>query len=241
MSFFADAFAIILDPSRWTGTGGFAVALRDHLWYTFLSIALASIVAAPAGLYIGHTGKGRNLAVGFSGGLRALPTLGVLVLLGLYFGIGLTGPIVTFAILGIPPLLAGVYAGVQAVDRATIDAARAVGLTEWQILGRVEIPLALPLIISGFRASTLQVISTVTLGAYLGLTGLGPYIFTGLTTRNFPLMLTGAILVTALALVVDAVFAIVQRAVVPRGVVAASGRTPDSPRTSSRPAVSTTP
>ncbi|MBF4629807.1 ABC transporter permease [Clavibacter michiganensis subsp. phaseoli] len=241
MSFFADAFAIILDPSRWTGTGGFAVALRDHLWYTFLSIALASLVAVPAGLYIGHTGKGRNLAVGFSGGLRALPTLGVLVLLGLYFGIGLTGPIVTFAILGIPPLLAGVYAGVQAVDRATIDAARAVGLTEWQILGRVEIPLALPLIISGFRASTLQVISTVTLGAYLGLTGLGPYIFTGLTTRNFPLMLTGAILVTALALVVDAVFAIVQRAVVPRGVVAASGRTPDSPRASSRPAVSTTP
>jgi osmoprotectant transport system permease protein len=241
VSFFADAFGIILDPSRWTGTGGFAVALRDHLWYTFLSIALASVVAVPAGLYIGHTGRGRNLAVGFSGGLRALPTLGVLVLLGLYFGIGLTGPIVTFAILGIPPLLAGVYAGVQAVDRATIDAARAVGLTEWQILGRVEIPLALPLIISGFRASTLQVISTVTLGAYLGLTGLGPYIFTGLTTRNFPLMLTGAILVTALALVVDAVFAIVQRAVVPRGVVAASGRTPDSPRTSSRPAVSTTP
>ncbi|MBP2458222.1 osmoprotectant transport system permease protein [Clavibacter michiganensis] len=241
MSFFADAFALILDPSRWTGTGGFAVALRDHLWYTFLAIALASVVAVPAGLYIGHTGRGRNLAVGFSGGLRALPTLGVLVLLGLYFGIGLTGPIVTFAILGIPPLLAGVYAGVQAVDRATIDAARAVGLTEWQILGRVEIPLALPLIISGFRASTLQVISTVTLGAYLGLGGLGPYIFTGLTTRNFPLMLTGAILVTALALVVDAVFAIVQRAVVPRGVVAASGRTPDSPRTSSRSAVSTTP
>lgn len=240
MSFFADAFALILDPARWTGTGGFAVALRDHLWYTFLSIALASVVAVPAGLYIGHTGRGRNLAVGFSGGLRALPTLGVLVLLGLYFGIGLTGPIVTFAILGIPPLLAGVYAGVQAVDRATIDAARAVGLTEWQILGRVEIPLALPLIISGFRASTLQVISTVTLGAYLGLTGLGPYIFTGLTTRNFPLMLTGAILVTALALVVDAVFAIVQRAVVPRGVVAASGRTPDSPRASSRQAVSTT-
>jgi osmoprotectant transport system permease protein len=84
------------------------------------------------------------------------------------------------------------------------------------------------------------VISTVTLGAYLGLTGLGPYIFTGLTTRNFPLMLTGALLVTALALVVDAVFAIVQRAVVPRGVVAASGRTHDSPRASSRQAVSTT-
>ncbi|OUE08883.1 Glycine betaine/carnitine/choline transport system permease protein OpuCB [Clavibacter michiganensis] len=240
MNQFAEAFQLLLDPSRWTGTGGYALGLRDHLWYTFLAIALASVVAVPAGLYIGHTGRGRNIAVGLSGGLRALPTLGVLVLLGLYFGIGLTGPIVTFAILGIPPLLAGVYAGVLAVDRATIDAARAVGLTEWQILGRVEIPLALPLIISGFRASTLQVISTVTLGAYLGLGGLGPYIFTGLTTRNFPLMLSGAILVTALALAVDAVFAVVQRLVIPRGVVAASGRTPDSARTSSRPAVSTT-
>ena len=240
MNQFAEAFQLLLDPSRWTGTGGYALGLRDHLWYTFLAIALASVVAVPAGLYIGHTGRGRNIAVGLSGGLRALPTLGVLVLLGLYFGIGLTGPIVTFAILGIPPLLAGVYAGVLAVDRATIDAARAVGLTEWQILGRVEIPLALPLIISGFRASTLQVISTVTLGAYLGLGGLGPYIFTGLTTRNFPLMLSGAILVTALALVVDGVFAIVQRLVIPRGVVAAAGRTPDSARTSSRPAVSTT-
>ncbi|PPF65707.1 glycine/betaine ABC transporter permease [Clavibacter michiganensis] len=240
MNQFAEAFQLLLDPSRWTGTGGYALGLRDHLWYTFLAIALASVVAVPAGLYIGHTGRGRNIAVGLSGGLRALPTLGVLVLLGLYFGIGLTGPIVTFAILGIPPLLAGVYAGVLAVDRATIDAARAVGLTEWQILGRVEIPLALPLIISGFRASTLQVISTVTLGAYLGLGGLGPYIFTGLTTRNFPLMLSGAILVTALALAVDAVFAVVQRLVIPRGVVAASGRAPVSARTSSRPAVSTT-
>jgi osmoprotectant transport system permease protein len=236
---FVDAFLLLLDPARWQGTGGYAIGLRDHLWYTLLSIVLASLVAVPAGLYIGHTGRGRNLAVGFSGGLRALPTLGVLVLLGLYFGIGLTGPIVTFAILGIPPLLAGVYAGVQAVDRATIDAARAVGLTEWQILGRVEIPLALPLIISGFRASTLQVISTVTLGAYLGLGGLGPYIFTGLTTRNFPLMLTGALLVTALALVVDAVFAIVQRIAIPRGVVAAAGGAPDSALSSSRPGVST--
>jgi osmoprotectant transport system permease protein len=240
VNLFLDALGLILDPSRWGGSTGIGASLRDHLWYTFLAIALASVIAVPAGLYIGHTGKGRNVAVGFSGGLRALPTLGVLVILGLYFGIGLTGPIVTFAILGIPPLLAGVYAGVQSVDRATIDAARAVGLTEWQILGRVEIPLALPLIISGFRASTLQVISTVTLGAYLGLGGLGPFIFTGLQTRNFPLMLSGAILVTVLALVVDAVFAVVQRLVIPRGVVAAAGRAPDSARTSSRPAVSTT-
>ena len=241
MNLFAEAFGLIFDASRWSGPTGTGVRLGEHLSYTFLAIFLAALVAVPAGLYIGHTGRGRNVAVAFSGGLRALPTLGVLVLLGLLFGIGLTGPILTFSLLGIPPLLAGVYSGVQAVDRSAIDAARSVGMTETQILGRVEIPLALPLMISGFRAAILQVISTVTLGAYLGLGGHGRDIFTGLTTRNFPLLLASAVLVTLLALVVDAVFAIVQRAVVPRGVVAASGRTPDSPRTSSRPAVSTTP
>jgi len=240
VNFFAEALASILDPARWGGSTGIGVRLLEHLQYTGLSILLAAVIAVPAGLYIGHTGRGRNIAVGLSGGLRALPTLGILVILGLFFGIGLTGPILTFAILGIPPLLAGVYAGVQSVERSTIDAARAVGLTEWQILGRVEIPLALPLIISGVRATTLQVISTVTLGAYLGLGGLGRDIFTGITTRNFPLMLSAAILVTALALVVDAVFALVQRVVVPRGVVAASGRPSVSARTSSRSAVSTT-
>jgi osmoprotectant transport system permease protein len=241
VNLFAEALALLLDASRWAGATGYGTRLLEHLGYTALAMAVAAVIAVPAGLYIGHTGRGRNVAVAFSGGLRALPTLGVLVLLGLLFGIGLTGPILTFSLLGIPPLLAGVYSGVQAVDRSAIDAARAVGMTETQILGRVEIPLALPLMISGFRAATLQIISTVTLGAYLGLGGLGRDIFTGLTTRNFPLLLASAILVTALALVVDAVFAIVQRAVVPRGVVAASGRTPDSPRASSRPAVSTTP
>ncbi|CCE75455.1 ABC transporter permease [Clavibacter nebraskensis] len=240
MNLFAEAFDLIFDASRWSGSTGTGVRLVEHLSYTFLAIFLAALVAVPAGLYIGHTGRGRTIAVSLSGGFRALPTLGVLVIFGLVFGIGLTGPMITFAILGIPPLLAGVYAGLQAVDRATVDAARAVGMTEWQILGKVEIPLALPLIISGFRAATLQVISTVTLGAYLGLGGLGPDIFTGLTTRNYPLMVSASILVTVLALVVDGVLAIVQRLVVPRGVVAAAGRPSDSVRASSRPAVSIT-
>lgn len=240
MNLFAEAFGLLFDGANWGGSTGYGSRLLEHLWYSGLAMGLAALVAVPVGLYIGHTGRGRNVAVAFSGGLRALPTLGVLVLLGLLFGIGLTGPILTFSVLGIPPLLAGVYAGIQAVDRPAIDAARAVGMTEWQILGRVEIPLALPLIISGFRAATLQVVSTVTLGAFLGLGGLGRDIFTGLTTRDFPLLLASSLLVTALALVVDGVFAMVQRLVIPRGVVAAAGRTPDSARTSSRPAVSTT-
>jgi osmoprotectant transport system permease protein len=234
VNLFAEALGLLLDGARWGGATGYGTRLVEHLGYTALAMGLAALIAVPAGLYIGHTGRGRNVAVAFSGGLRALPTLGVLVLLGLFFGIGLRGPIITFSILGIPPLLAGVYAGIQAVD-----AARAVGMTERQILGKVEVPLALPLIISGFRAATLQVVSTVTLGAFLGLGGLGRDIFTGLTTRDFPLLLAASILVTALALAVDGVFAVVQRLVIPRGVVAA-GRAPDSARTSSRPAASTT-
>jgi osmoprotectant transport system permease protein len=239
VNLFAEALGLLLDGALWGGATGYGTRLVEHLGYTALAMGLAALIAVPAGLYIGHTGRGRNVAVAFSGGLRALPTLGVLVLLGLFFGIGLRGPIITFSILGIPPLLAGVYAGIQAVDRSAVDAARAVGMTERQILGKVEVPLALPLIISGFRAATLQVVSTVTLGAFLGLGGLGRDIFTGLTTRDFPLLLAASILVTALALAVDGLFAVVQRLVIPRGVVAA-GRAPDSARTSSRPAASTT-
>ena len=252
MQFFLSAIAWLFDPQNYAAGTQSPLPIQDrigeHLFYVFASVAIAAIIALPLGFFIGHTGRGRQFVIGFTGAVRALPTLGLLMALFVVIGnvvpftqTAFIASFVAFVVLAIPSMLAGAYAGLESVSRETIDAARASGMTEFQILFRVEIPLALPLIISGFRASTLQVISTVTLGAYLGLTGLGPYIFTGLTTRNFPLMLTGAILVTALALVVDAVFAIVQRAVVPRGVVAASGRTPDSPRTSSRPAVSTTP
>ncbi len=139
---------------------------------------------------------------------------------------------VAFVILAIPSILAGAYAGLEAVDRRVIDAARAVGMTEWQILWKVEVPLGLPLLISGIRAGALQVVATVTLAAYVGLGGLGYYLIEGLGIRKYDEMLGGAILVVVLALLIDGLFALIQHFVVPRGV--AAGRVTDIRSSSSR-------
>ena len=134
-----------------------------------------------------------------SGALRALPTLGLLTWFVLLVGIGLTGPTLALVVLAIPPLLAGNYAGLESVDRPTIDAARAQGFTEWQVLSKVEIPLALPLLVGGFRSATLQVIATATVAAYVGLGGLGRYLIDGQAYRDYPQMVR-SVLVIVLAL-----------------------------------------
>jgi len=165
----------------------------------------------PLGLWIGHTGRWRGVAVAGSGALRALPTLGLLTWFVLLVGVGLAGPTLALVILAIPPLLAGTYAGLESVDRQTVDAARAVGFTEWQVLRKVEIPLALPLLVGGFRSAALQVVATATVAAYVGLGGLGRFLIDGQAYRDYPQMVGGSVLVIALALVVDAVFVAAQR------------------------------
>ncbi|NQX36660.1 ABC transporter permease [Herbiconiux sp. VKM Ac-2851] len=202
------------------GPSGWIARLLEQLGYTFGAVAIAAIVAIPLGYVVGHTGRGRDIAVAFSGGLRALPSLGVLILFGFALGIGFKAPMLTLVILAIPPLLAGAYAGFEAVDRRTIDAARAVGMTELQVVGKVEVPLGLPLLIGGVRSSVLQVVATATLAGYIGGGALGTFIFQGAATRNYDMMLGASILVTALALVLEGIFALLQKLVVPRGVVA---------------------
>ena len=140
--------------------------------------------------------------------------------------------ITAFVLLAIPSILAGAYAGIEAVDRRVIDAARAVGMTEWQILWKVEVPLGLPLLIGGLRAATLQVVATATLAAYVGLGGLGIYIFRGLPLQRYEEMLGSALLIAALALVLDGIFALIQQFAVPRGVSA--GRAKDVRTSSTR-------
>lgn len=220
MNQWAAAFAWIFDPAHLGGPDGVLTRVGEHVWYTIVTLVIAVLIALPVGLAIGHTGRGRTLAVQVSGGLRSLPTLGVVTLLGLWFGIGLTAPLVAMVVLALPPILAGGYAGVDAVDRNTIDAARAVGMTGWQVLLKVELPLALPLIIGGIRSACLQVIATWTVAAILPLGGLGRFLYDALPLRDYPQMLAGSILVIALALVADGLFAVVQKLVVPRGVLA---------------------
>ncbi|WP_308464832.1 ABC transporter permease [Rathayibacter soli] len=218
-NFFA-AFAWLVDPAHLVGADGIPARVGEHVGYTLLTLVIAAAIALPAGLAIGHTGHGKTIAVQLSGGLRSLPTLGLVTLLGVAIGIGLLPPLIALVILALPPILAGAYAGLEAVDRTIIDAARAVGMTEWQILITVEIPLAAPLIIGGIRSAALQVIATWTVAAILPLGGLGRYIYDAIPVLDYTQMLAGSILVTALALAVDGLFALIQKFVVPRGVVA---------------------
>ena len=152
---------------------------------------VALVIAVPIGAWVGHTGRGGFLVVGSANALRALPTLGVLILLVTPFGLSILGPLVALIVLAIPPILAGTYAGLRNVDPAVVDAARGMGMRGREVLWRVELPNALPLIIGGVRSAVLQVVSTATIAAYVGLGGLGRYIFDGLAQRDFPQMIGG--------------------------------------------------
>jgi osmoprotectant transport system permease protein len=212
MNLFIDALAWLFSPDRLTDSPSLPLLVLQHLFYTFVAVVIAAVIAVPLGYLIGHTGRGRELAVGISGAARALPSFGLILLLVLVIG-ATQKPLaafIAFVVLAVPSILAGAYAGIEQVDRHIIDSARAVGMTEWQILLRVEIPLGLPLLIGGLRAATLQVVATVTVAAYIGLGGLGLPIFAGMALRRFDQMLGSALLIIVLALVLDGLFALLQ-------------------------------
>lgn len=208
MNLFSEAFSYILDGANWAGPTGIGARLLEHMWYSLLAVVLSAAVAIPIGLIIGHLRRGDAVVVGLVNALRSLPTLGVLVFLVLVIGLGLIPPIIALVLLGIPPLLAGTYSGIANVDAHVVDAARAMGMTESQVLLRVETPNALPLILGGLRNTTLQIIATATVAAYVNLGGLGRYIFDGLALYDYGRVLVGAILVALLTLVVDGLLAL---------------------------------
>lgn len=212
------------DPGR--GVDPIGIATLQHLGYTLVSVLIAAAIAIPLGWWIGHTGRGRQLAIGMSGAARAIPSFGLLVLLVLLIGV-LHKPeaaVVSYILLAIPSILAGAYTGFEAIDRAVVSASRAIGMTEMQLLWRVEVPLGLPLLVAGLRAATLQVVATVTIGAYVGLGGLGQYIIAGIPLRQYDMVLGGALLIAALALALDGLFALAQRMAVPEGLRRPDGR-----------------
>ncbi|MGO1684585.1 MAG: ABC transporter permease [Brachybacterium sp.] len=211
----------LAESSRWSGPDGIPIRTLEHLGYTALGVVVAALLAIPLGLAVGHTGRFKGLAVATAGAARALPTLGLVTLFALLVGIGLTAPLLSFVILAIPSLLAGAYSAIESADPATVDAARAQGMTELQILTRVEIPLGMPLLIGGVRGATVQVVATAMLAAYVGNGGLGRYIFQGLGSQNYPQMIAGSLLVIALALLLDLALLLLQRLTGPR-----SARTP---------------
>ena len=197
----------------------------EHLEYTFLALAFVCLIALPLGLFVGHTGRGSVAIAGSANALRALPDFGLLVYVVLLISGRLPADlayllpsILVLVILGIPAVLSATYAGIQAVDPAARDAAKGMGMTGSQVLWRVEIPNALPLILSGIRSSMLQIVATATIAAYVSLGGLGRFILDGQSQRDYSQMAAGAVLVGVLAIVLDLLVAGIQRLVVSPGV-----------------------
>ncbi|WP_328524509.1 ABC transporter permease [Kribbella sp. NBC_00359] len=211
----------LTDSYNWSGNEGIWARIVQHLWYTFAALGLSAVIALPIGLWIGHTRRGAFLAINLGNAARALPSLGLLMIAVLLTNqIGFLPVLIALVALGIPPILASTYAGLSGVDPATIDAARGMGMTGREILTKVEIPIALPLIISGLRSATLQIVSTATIAALVSLGGLGRYVVDGLKLRDFPQMFTGALLVALLAIGLDAIFAAIARLTVSEGLKA---------------------
>jgi osmoprotectant transport system permease protein len=220
----ADVLAWFVDPGNWSGSTGVPARLLDHVGYTVQALLIAAVIAVPLGALIGHTRRGGFLVVGAANGLRALPELGLLTLLVMFTGLGLLPLTIALVILAVPPLLAGTYAGVRNADAAVVDAARGMGMREREVLTKVELPIAVPLILGGLRTATLQVIATATIGAYIGLSGLGRFLIDGLARNDYTEMAAGAVLVAALALVVEGLLSGLQRLIVSPGLRQAQAR-----------------
>lgn len=212
MNLFLDAFTWLSNADNWQGESGIPMRMLEHFLITIATVIVASIIAIPLGVAIGHSRKGAGIVVGLTGAARAIPTLGLLTLFGFVLGIGLKAPILALIVLAIPSLLAGAYAGIQAIDPTLIDAAKAIGMSPAQVIKDVELPLAMPVIVGGIRAATLQVVSTTTLAAYISNYGLGRYLFSGIKDRDYAVLLGGSLLVIALALVFEFCLAQAQRA-----------------------------
>ncbi len=219
MNVFGDAVRWLNDPLNWTLPGGVLDRLGEHLWISFVAVLLGCLVAWPLGIWLGHTGRGGGLTVVVANVSRAIPTLALLTLLTASFtGIGPEPVIISLAVFAVPPLLANAYVGLREVDPEVRDAARGMGLSGWQLLWRVELPLAVPYLATGFRTATVQVVATATLAVFVGGGTLGAIIAEGLglgLDSHAGQVLAGGILVAGLAMLLEGVLALLERAVTP--------------------------
>jgi osmoprotectant transport system permease protein len=213
-----EVLAWLTDPAQWSGPDGIPVRTLQHLWYSLLATAIAAAVALPIGVYIGHTGRGAVFAVNLTNLGRAIPSLGIIILMFTIFGFGVAPILVTLFALAIPPIVTNSYIGVRSVDPDVRQAAEGMGMRGRQVLWQVELPMAMPLIMAGIRTSTVQVVATATLAAFVGLGGLGRYLIDGLAQRNLAEVVGGAILVAVLSLLTELVLGRVQTLVVSKGL-----------------------
>jgi osmoprotectant transport system permease protein len=218
MSIVVETLAWLSDATNWVGPNGIPVRFGEHVGISLASLLIALAIALPAGLYVGHTRRGTGVAVGVANVGRAVPSL---ALIGLVLpitqaldpvnGFSLYPTVIAMVVLAIPPVLVNADAGIRGVDAEVVESARGMGLTEDQVLRRIEVPIALPVVIGGVRSATVQVIATTTLGAIFALGGLGRFIVDGIAQNDDGMLFGGVVLVGALAMAAEGVLTGLQR------------------------------
>jgi len=219
------AIEFILDPQTSTVTGGRKVGGPEQvvelalaqIEVTVFALGLALLVGLPIGLYLGHRGTGELLAVGLGNAGRAIPELALIAFIAAAIGVGLLNLTIALAVLGVPPILTNAFVGIRQVDRASIDAARGMGMTEFEILRKVEVPLAIPTIFAGVRSATIAIVATATIAPLAGVETLGDFILNeNVYGENG--VLAGAMVVAILALTLEFSLAGLQRLLTSRGL-----------------------
>ncbi|MEU6770489.1 ABC transporter permease [Streptomyces sp. NPDC046759] len=212
------AHAFFSDSAHWHGYDGIPTRLAEHVKYSLEALLYAAVIGLPVGLVTGHYGRGGNALALIATAGRALPSFGLLVLMFIWIGFGLLPVMIPLVVLAVPPILVTTYEAIRSVDPSPVDAARGMGMSGARVLFQVEVPVALPLILSGLRTAAIQIVSTATIAAYVSLGGLGRYIIDGLYQKNYEKVVGGATLVAALALVTLGVFWAASRITVSPGV-----------------------
>ena len=217
MSTLQAVWAWFADPAHWTGPDGVPTRMTEHLQISGIALGAAILLAVPAGIVLGRSGRGGFLAFSIGNIGRAVPTFALLFIFAAWeaVGVGDLAAILALVLFAIPPLLTNTFVGLREVDVDAKDAALGLGMTSWQRLHRVELPLSVPLVAAGVRTTTVQVVATATLAAFVGGGGLGRYIVDGFGQQDTVLIICGVILVAGLCLVTDGLLALVQRAATP--------------------------
>lgn len=222
---FGGAIEFIFSPQASNVTGGKTVGGIDQvieltinqLEVTILALALAILIALPAGLFFGHRGKGELIAIGLGNTGRAIPELGLIALMAAVIGVGLFNLTVALAILGIPPILVNTFVGVREVDRSTVEAARGMGMTQLEVIRKVEAPMAVTSIFTGIRTAAIGIVATATIAPLAGVATLGEFIL-GENVYGSNGVLAGAIVVAVLALAIEFSLAGLQRLLTSKGL-----------------------
>jgi osmoprotectant transport system permease protein len=224
MGLLAQQWQWFTDPANWQGSTGIPTLLSQHVLMSLAATLIAMAIALPVGIGLGHVGKGGLLAINVTNVGRAVPSFALMVFFVLIFGLGTAPTLIALVVLAVPPVITNAYQGMRSVDRDLVDAARGLGMTETQILRRVEVPIAVPVVMAGVRTAGVQVVATATLGAYVAWGGLGLLIEQGLNTATgYTELLGGAILVALLAGVTEGLLALLQRLLTPAGLRKVSG------------------